>query len=304
MNNIEIPTVTNSQATNSSLKLKVIISLLILLIIGILVGASFYCFQLQKYFVTQEKSLQENIKSLQQTLTQQQEVLQKFSHQQKNTDNELLIAEVSYLIKTAHLALLLENDTPQAINSLTMAKKHLIAKPEFTTLVTAIDQDISTLQTVAAIDLKTLGARLEKLMQQLVNADTTPTMPQSKSVTPQSSLPWWRKFLVSILQELKNAVIIKKNTATDSSWLTNEQLTSATLQIQLRLLQAEWAVIQKDPVLYQTALKNASLELQKYFAQRATTLELLQELKALRQINLPAQSNIKASLEALKKIRN
>ena len=282
---------------------KIIIGFLILILIGAVVTAGFYLVKLHHTFINKEQALQEDIKTLHQNLAQQQSILEKFSHQQKAADDGALLTEVSYLIKTANLALLMENNVTQALNSLTTAKQYLVAKPEFTALNTAIDQDISALQTLATIDLNKNIAHLEKLLQQLANNDNNLVMPQTKNVTPpiNNALPLWRKLLSSTLQELKNAVIIQHHPDFDASLLTNEQLTEANLNIQFRLLQAEWALMQRDPLLYHTALQSASNWLQKYFANRDSTSQLLKELQELQQINVQTKPNVKASLAALKK---
>jgi uncharacterized protein HemX len=275
------------------------VKLIIVLLIGaILIGAvSFYVIQ---FVLQQKRSLQREIGMLQNDLTQQQMVLQKVAAAQKNSTltEELMFGEIAYLIKAAHLALLLETDVITAIDYLAMAKQKVMAKPEFTELSVAIDHDLNALQHVAIADGKQLTLRIETLLQQLT-VTKTPAAANDNVVTVQKmKLPWWRCWWQSAITELQRAVIIQHDL--NEVFPYAGQHVWVRLNVQFNLLQAELSLVRDNEQLYHTALQAANDWLRKDVPQSSSNEEILKEIQALQQIKLQ-KPNVRASMEALHK---
>ncbi len=274
-----------------------------LLLIGGVGALGSYVVKLNYHLLNQAAKMQADLNALHTGLAQQQLVLQKFAPKSRTetTDNAPLLAEVTYLVKTANLVLLLENDVTSALNFLTTAKQRLATKPEFLALSLAIDQDISALQTDAATDVEKIVLRLEILLQQLATTDTNVFSTPAKTGTLPNitSLPWWQKVLHRAWQELQQALIIRHHTTANAQSLTLEQLAEAKLNIQFRLLQAEWALMHRDPVLYKSSLKSADDWLHKFFPHSETIKQFSKELEELQLIRVPTKPNIQTSMKAL-----
>lgn len=277
--------------------------IIVLLLIGGVGALVFYAAQLNDHWLKQTAKIQTDLDALHAGLVQQQLVLQKSAPKAmtETTDNAPLLAEVTYLIKTANLVLLLENDITSALDFLTTAKQRLAAKPEFLALSLAIDQDIATLQTDAATDIEKIILRVETLLQQLTTTDINIFSNTTKTATSSGITPllWWQKILQRTWQELQQAIIIKHHTTANAQSLTLEQLVQVKLNIQFRLLQAEWALMHRNPVLYKTSLKSAADWLNKFFPHSATIKQLAKELEELQMIKVPTKPNIQTSMQAL-----
>lgn len=262
----------------------------------------FYLLYSQNHLAAKQQVLQEKLDLLHLSLAQQQLSLQKFAAKQKNSStNVLLPPEISYLVKTANLSLLVDHDIANALKLLTTAKQYLSDQPEFSTLNSAIDQDIVTLQAAATVDIDKLILRLETLQRQLTAVDANVLLASPKTATPPAKVPvsFWQKILNSALQELRHAFIIKNRGDADASPLTSEQLAGAKLNIQFKLSQAEWALMQRNPALYQSALQSAHAWLCKYFPGRDITTQFLKELQELQSISIPTKPKIQASLKEI-----
>ena len=276
--------------------------ILFLLISGI--GAfGFYVGKLNYHLLNQVAKMQADLNALHTGLAQQQLVLQKFAPKSiaETTDNAPLLAEVTYLVKTANLVLLLENDVTSALNFLTTVKQRLATKPEFLSLSLAIDKDISALQTDATTDVEKIVLRLEILLQQLAATDTNVfSSPVKTEFLPNvTSLPWWQKILNRTWKELQQAIIIRHHTTANAQSLTLEQLAEVKLNIQFRLLQAEWALMHRDPALYKSSLKSADDWLHKFSPHSETIKPFAKELEELQLIKVPTKPNIQTSMKAI-----
>lgn len=284
-------------------KIKIGRWIILLLLIGGVGALGFYAVKLNYHLLNQAAEMQADLNALHTGLAQQQLVLQKFAPKSitGTTDNAPLLAEVTYLVKTANLVLLLENDVTSALNFLTTAKQRLAAKPEFLALSLAIDKDISVLQTVTTTDVEKIVLRLETLLQQLTTTDTNVFSAPTKTETLPSaaSLSGWQKILHRAWQELQQALIIKHHAAADAQSLTLEQLAEAKLNIQFRLLQAEWALMHRDPVLYKSSLKSADVWLHKFFPHSEAIKQFSKELEELQLIKVPTKPNIQTSMKAI-----
>jgi len=277
--------------------------IILFLLIGGVGALGFYAVTLNYHLLNQAAKMQADLNALHTGLVQQQLVLQKFAPKAiaGTTDNAPLLAEVTYLVKTANLVLLLENDVTSALNFLTTAKQRIATKPEFLSLSLAIDKDISALQTDTATDVGKITLRLETLLQQLTTTDTNVfSIPTKTEALPDViSLPWWKKILNRAWQELQQAIIIKHHTTANMQSLTLEQLAEVKLNIQFRLLQAEWALMHRDPVLYKSSLKSADDWLHKFFPHSETIKQFSKELEELQMVKVPTKPNIQTSMKAI-----
>ena len=281
-------------------KIKITRWIIIFLLLGGIGAVGFYAVKLSYQLLYKAQLMQTELNTLHAALAQQQLALQEPAPKQKN-NNAPLLAEVTYLIKAANLVLLVENDIASALDFLTTAKQHLASKPEFLALSLAIDKDIYMLQTDAAVDVEKLIARLETLLQTLttLNTDTFIAPPTATPPTTITTASWWRKLLNRTWQELQNALIIKHHDNSNANTLTLEQLAEAKLNIQFRVLQAEWALMHRNSALYQSSLKNAANWLHTSFPRCAQTDQLSKELQELQTIKIPTKLQASASMKEL-----
>lgn len=219
-----------------------------------------------------------------------------------STDPDLIA--IAKLVKMADFILLANDDVKGAIDLLTTARQY--AGTKYVAINYALTKDIATLQAATKVDLVNLLARLDVINQQIFDL---PLLPQQKSLTAAlppapttMALPLWRKLGTSILTTLKELVIVRHHVVEPLP--LPEQMLTVRLNIQAKILQAEWAAIHKNNQLYQSCLVQISDWIARYFALNGTNANtVLNTLKELQKINVQTQiPGLQASLPAIQDV--
>jgi len=215
-------------------------------------------------------------------------------------DETLLTIE--HLIQMANVTLVVSEDHKTALNILMLAKQYAV-DPRFTTLNQAITKDISALQAITKIDTADLITRLDLINQQITNLSLLPnTLTEQtalKKLEAKPIAPYWKTILINIKEALKELVIVRYNAAEPLP--ATEQLVVARLNLQAKVLQAEWAVLHHNNKLYQSCLIQISELLTHNFALNPKAIQpILNSIKALTSINLPSSNlAVTYSLQAI-----
>lgn len=212
------------------------------------------------------------------------------------------LAEIASLIRKANLILTTTGDIKTTLDLLLTAKQ-LASNTKFIELNYAISKDIATLQATSTPDVFTIISKLDILNQQIATLPSIP--PQQKpiaeviSAQPKIAAPLWQRFINAVLTNLKEIVIIKRQTIEPLP--LPEQINIIRLNIQTKILQAEWAVIHNNNQLYQAALNQVSVWLTQYFSLNTqNTSMLLAVIKDLQKIDLqPEKLSLTNSLQAI-----
>lgn len=215
-------------------------------------------------------------------------------------DETLLTIE--HLIQMANVTLVVSEDYKTALNILILAKQYAV-DPRFTTLNQAITKDISVLQAIPKTDATDLIARLDVINQQISSLSLLPNaITEQAAIKKLETKPIttsWETILINIKEALKELVIIRHNTVEPLP--TTEQLVVVRLNLQTKLLQAEWAVLHQNNKLYQSCLTQISESLTHNFALNPKAIQpILTAIKALTSVN-PSSSNLAVtnSLQAI-----
>jgi uroporphyrin-3 C-methyltransferase len=210
---------------------------------------------------------------------------------------------IEHLIRMANLTLNTTGDTKLAVVFLETAREYTKA-PELVAVDNSLSNDIASLQSISVVDQTDLILKIDAIAKKvealpLVAREFVKEekVPETKSSVADGSL--WRRVLQSVIDALSDIVSIRRQTT--DPLLLPEQENILRLNISAKLLEAEFAVMQKQNVLYQTSLDNVERLIDHYFAANNVAIaDILSSLDKLKQVDLrPKLPSLTASISAV-----
>lgn len=247
------------------------------------------------------KQQQKSIDTLQNNLNQVLDL-------SKNQNRQLALSEATYLIHLANIHLNVGHDIASAEKLLQLAYDHLktIDDPSFFNLKAALNKDIAKLKAMSKTDMSALILKLESINTQIQNLSLLPSKFQTdsrqllpKPLPDSDHLPWYKRFIHS-LSGLKELVLIRHEDQPISPLLSEQQQLFLKENIQFKLFQTEWAVINQQQKLYTDNLQQVKNWLTQYFHQNKKVPNIISEINALIPINIkPELPSISDTLKSL-----
>jgi uroporphyrin-3 C-methyltransferase len=305
------------------------IIVLIIILLILLAAMGFAGFQSMKEKMAFSKKLaalqkevtsnQKNLTSLQQTLeelrianqktealsTQQEQMLTEWRAAQKGDLTKWRMAEAQYLVRLANDSVQFESNSVLGLILLKRAQQILQSLQDTALLdiQKSLALDIANLEaaqqvntTILYLDLTGVKSQIDQLVlptSPLNNKELTP--PATPTETHRS---WWEKGLDHSWQALSKIVIVRYNGSNALPLVLPEEKLFLYQNLHAQIESALWAVLHKNPEIYQASLDRAISWTKKYFVQDAATTAVLQKLDALRAINIkPPAINFSATLQ-------
>lgn len=171
----------------------------------------------------------------------------------------------------------------------------------------AIAQEISQLQALPKLDLPGLLSQLDAAQNALANLSLK--QPLNKSAAPNATeskntnSPWQERFKNS-MGVLEKLVVIRHNDNDIQPLLSPLHQMLLRDSIQLNLQEAQWALMQNSPKVYQLALARALQEIKRSFDENSAAAKtLIKQLQSLQQEKLmPANASLEKSLPLLNQL--
>ncbi len=247
----------------------------------------------------QTQQMQQNLIAVQQNLAHVLKITTK-------TSTQRALGDVTYLIHLANLHLTVGHNPETALQLLQIAYQRLqkIPNPAVFALKQALIHDIAVLKLVPKVNVSSLILELDQVSQALQNLPGLPSkkLPKVSTALTQhehDNLPWYKK-ITHGLSGLKSLVIIRHIQKPIQPLLSPEQQNFLIENIQLKISQAEWAVLHQDPKLYKQSLYIAQQWLKTYYKDQTAAVPILSKLNELATINIkPKLPNISDSINAL-----
>jgi uroporphyrinogen-III synthase/uncharacterized protein HemX len=249
---------------------------------------------------------QSNSKSLQEALTAQQNAINQF-HNTDQTKDALNVGEAQYLAALAQDNLQIGDNVPLVINLLQTADQKIkdLTDPKLLPLRKAFATDIAALQAVPVVDITGIYLQLSALNLQTdklplptlrPTQDTTETTPDGKRVV------WWKRGLQNSWDVIRKMVVIRYNKSGQIPFMTPDQQLYLYQNLHAMFEQAMWAVVHKQPQIYQASLTQAADWIRQYYINDApATQAILTSITQLQAQNIkPALPTIDATLQALR----
>lgn len=234
-------------------------------------------------FVAQDKNLQAIQLAVAELQTQQNKLA---SSQNWNI--------ASYLVRLANIELSILHNPDQAQQLLVSAVAALATEesPRAQALKNAMGVDLANLNQVASADTEASLEQISSLDKQI--AALTAASP--KSFHPQMPLPdtikgnWWQHVKFD-LEDLKGLVEIRYNSKPIQPLLSDEQMALLKAATRAQLSLAQWALVTRQSLAYQTALMNAADWLMQYDQENDQAQLIAKQITELAQKPLVLQVN-------------
>lgn len=203
-----------------------------------------------------------------QSQNQQIELEALYQDLMRNHDDWIL-AEVEQLVIIANQQLELTGNVQSALAALEAADMRLqrIDKPLFSRLRETLKQDMDHLRALPYVDINGIALRLDTMSQQ-VDGLTLATDSRPRATPPDSTAPPrgpWSALTQKIMNDLMNAVKIRRMDSPELPLLTPEQTFFLRENLKLRLMAARNDALAHQETRYQNDLKIASAWLTRYF---------------------------------------
>ena len=216
------------------------------------------------------------------------------------------IEKMAYLIQLAHFHLTIEGNTTAAIALLKIVQQQLqsVSSSAIVPLKQAIDQDIEVLSAVLQIHVPELFEQLDRLESNInalsmqLQQNFPVPLPTVVSVSEKKTI--WKKIKRSIVETFNNLFIIRRMNQTVSPLVPSKDILFLKENLQFKLEQAQWAVLNCEPMIYQHSLKTVIQWLSDYNHNQPETDSIIKKIQALIVIDIKPRITSLHSLPVIK----
>lgn len=233
-------------------------------------------------------------------------VLAELASEQETDPGEWLYAEVEYLLRLANQRLQLERDVAGAKSLLRTADERLAQadNPALTPVRRAIQSELGALNSVPSVDRTGLYLQLMAQQEQLaklpLQQDIEQIAAQGGDTTTVEGA--WKQQVSRLWQELKELVVVRRHDQALEALMTPQQESYLRQNVRLQLEQAQLALLEANPELYQASLEKATTLIEGYYdPESGGVQEVLETLRSLTDRTIrPELPDISGSLQALR----
>lgn len=256
----------------------------------------------------------QKLQSLQTSLNQQQTLLNdsqsisRYLLERTQTNRSYwVILEIRQLLELANLRLQYGHDLTGALLLVHAADQelHAVTDADLLRLRQALSNDIAALEALPKVDVAGILARITTLSNRLnqlsLATAKTPNTTEEKHHHHNSK---WKTAWRDSLDTLQKLIVIRYHNDPIEPLLPQEQAEYLLQKMQLRLEQAQWAVLHNNNPIYVAGLQQVSDWIKHYYANsQTTTINMLEELAQLQNINVdPALPSLATTLSLVKQL--
>ncbi|CEK11772.1 uroporphyrinogen-III C-methyltransferase [Legionella hackeliae] len=229
-----------------------------------------------------QSELQSHLKALDQELrtAMQQRLYQK---------EDWLLLKARYYLELAQMNAQWSNDQQTTIGLLQQADALLSAlseQPVFA-IRQAIAQEISHLKTQPKLDIAGLLSQIDAIQNNVSALPLKQPLAKAQTKTTPGQTSQWREQLRESINSLGNLIVIRRHDEAVEPLLSPLQHSLLEETIRLNLEEAEWALLQNNPEVYQLALTKTIKTIKRVFDEKApATQAIIQQLQNLQQQKL------------------
>lgn len=227
-------------------------------------------------------------------------------------ESQWTLTEAAYLLHLANYTLQFKYDAQTAKAILTIIDRQLVDLNDsrFAELRRVLASDIASLAAVKKVDYFSVAKQLNDLSDQIGKLPLrTPTTAQPQEAQtmhegdekPQDK-PSWRKHLDDSMKQIQKLIVIRHHSQAVTPLLAPQQQMYMQQNIQVKLLQAEGALLQRQQELFHQSIEQVKHWLGSYYDTDAeATKEVLNKLNELSAINIaPELPNLDNAISAMK----
>lgn len=157
-------------------------------------------------------------------------------------------------------------------------------------------KEIAALKAAPILDVAGILSKLDAAQAHITALSipvTITTKDTNEKLSVNNDTPGWRTQLQKSLTLIEKLIIIRRNNENSTPILSPLYEGLIKESIRLNIQQAQWAVLNKDPVVYELALQQALNTVKRIFnTSTADALTLIKQLQDLQQISLKQETPI------------
>jgi len=224
--------------------------------------------------------------------------------------NQYVIEEVSQLLRLANNNVLFSTNPDSAIDALMLADAQLkgLADPRYSTVRSAINQELTLLRNIERVDIEGISASLSTIASTVSSLPLANEPPATALTIDRASdvgEGGWRAEIAEIGRLIVNSIQVQRIDQPPKPLLVPEQRYFLDQNLQLTLAKAELALLQQQPSVFNRSIASAVQWLNDYFDlddQRVSNV--LSQLNAMQEQNIVlAMPTITGSYGALQAIK-
>ncbi|MCL9685796.1 uroporphyrinogen-III C-methyltransferase [Legionella maioricensis] len=254
----------------------------------------------QEQVETKTNELKQTQGTLQNKIDQLSKQLQTAMDQKLYQNQDWLLLKARYYLELAQINAHWSDNFDAAISLLQQADKLLeqLPAPKIFTVRQAIAKEIAQLKAIPTVDIAGLLSQLDAAQISISNLTIQATIDQTESATeaepPKTANPSaWQTRLQDSVNLLEKMVVIRRSDENIKPLMSPLYESILRESIRLNLQEAQWAIINNNPVVYQLALKQATLNLKRTFNQSSqNTAALLKQLNELQEIKITQEKPV------------
>ncbi len=210
--------------------------------------------------------------------------------QQLYQKHDWLLLKARYYLELAQINTHWSKDPETSIALLQQADTLLaaIADQQLFSVRQTIAKDIAQLQALPKIDIAGLLSQLDAIQTLIANLPLKlPFNSPSINAEEKNTTSTWQERLKQNMHSLKKLVVIRRHEENFKPLLSPTYHALLCESIQLNLQQAQWAILQNNPAIYQLSLSQALKEIKQTFDENAQeTQSLVKQIQVLQQVKL------------------
>lgn len=220
--------------------------------------------------------------------------LQNAMNQKFYQNQDWLLLKARYYLELAQINAHWSNEMDSTITLLEQADRLLkqLNSPKILGIRQAIAKDIAQTQALPSVDVAGLLSQLDAA-QSSIN-DLSIPLPISENVAsaenttpPANNLPTWRARLQNSMNILEKLVVIRRHNQEIKPLISPAFEALLKEKLRLNLQEAQWAILNNEPFVFQLVLKQAIDSLKMNFnANAPNTAALIKKLTELQQTNI------------------
>lgn len=250
--------------------------------------------QAQELINAKTNNAEELQKQLQTKFENLSKQLQNAMNQQFYQNQDWLLLKARYYLELAQINAHWSNGADSTIALLRQADQLLkqLNGPKILDIRQAVAKDIAQTQALPSVDIAGLLSQLDAA-QSSIN-DLGVPLPVSEKVTstenttsPANNSPTWRTRLQNSMNVLEKLVVIRRHEQEIKPLISPAFEAILKEKLRLNLQEAQWAILNNEPFVYQLVLKQAIDSLKTNFnANTPNTAALIKKLTELQQTNI------------------
>ena len=255
----------------------------------------------QEQVETKTNDIKQTQDTLQNKLDDLSKQLQTAMDQKLYQNQDWLLLKARYYLELAQINAHWSDNFNAAISLLQQADKLLeqLPAPKIFAVRQAIAKEITQLKAIPIVDIAGLLSQLDAAQTSVDNLTIQTTIaqtePTTETETPQAANPSsaWKTRLQDSVNLLEKMVVIRRDDENIRPLMSPLYESILRESIRLNLQEAQWAIINNNPVVYQLALKQATLNLKRTFNQTSqNTVALLKQLNDLQKIKMTQEKPV------------